>query len=168
MKFTHVNGEDAAGRRVSVAPHLKPEVGEDGTFEVSESKLKERGVDPEASRERLEEAGHRYGVPEPVTDEDSVDEDEDGESPDHDEEDSGSGEDESQDEPESDESPEDEEDSGSGEDQKPEGATKTDLMNLYKDQLVEMAEEVEGVETDQNKEPLAEDLAGQVVLEDEE
>lgn len=145
MKFTHANGEDAAGRRVSVAPHLKPEVGEDGTFEVSESELEQRGVDPEAARERLEEAGHVYGAPE------------------------GSDSDESQDGSETDESPDqDEEDSGSGEDQEPEAATKTDLMDLKKDQLVQMAEEVEGVETDQNKEPLAEDLAGQVVLEDEE
>lgn len=137
MKFTHAEGEDAAGRRVSVAPHLKPEVGEDGTFEVSRDKLEERGVDPDVAKERLEEAGHTHGVTEASDEEDSQD---DGQSNDQD---------------------------GSGQDQEPEPATKTDLMELKKDQLVDIAEEVEGVETDQNKEPLAEDLAGEVSLDEE-
>lgn len=137
MEFTHAEGEDAAGRRVSVAPHLKPEVGEDGTFEVSRDELEQRGVDPDVARERLEEAGHTHGASE------TADEDE------------------SQDEGQSDEQ------DGSGEDQEPEPATKTELMDLKKDQLVEIAEEVEGVETDQNKEPLAEDLAGEVSLDEE-
>lgn len=144
MKFTHAEGEDAAGRRVSVAPHLKPEVGEDGTFEVSEDTLEERGVDPEVARERLEDAGHSVGEPEVSEEDESQDDEEPDEQPDQ-----------------------EEEESESGENQEPEPATKTDLMNLKKDQLVEIAEEVEGVETDQNKEPLAEDLAGEVALEDE-
>ena len=132
MRFTHKNGEDAAGRRVSVAPHLKPEVEEDGTFEVSEDTLQDRGVDPDSARDRLEDAGHSYEEPETVE-----------------------------------ESEEEGEDDTSGQDQEPEAATKTDLLELKKDQLVTMAESVEEVDPDQNKEPLAEDLAGQVVLEDE-
>ena len=141
MRFTHKNGEDAAGRRVSVAPHLKPEVEEDGTFEVSEDTLQDRGVDPDSARDRLEDAGHSYEEQESEPEESSEDE---------------------------------EQDKASGKPQEPdveedgnEAATKTDLMDLKKDQLVTMAESVEDVDPDQNKEPLAEDLAGQVVLEDE-
>lgn len=136
MKFTHTEGEGAAGRRVSVAPHLKPEVTEDGTFEVSQDELEKRGIDPESARERLEDAGHIHGngeTDQPVPEEDDGEETEE----------------------------------TSGQDQEPEPASKTELMNLKKDQLVDIAEEVEEVETDQNKEPLAEDLAGEVALEDE-
>lgn len=139
MKFEHRDGEDAAGQTVSVSPHLKPEVDENGVFSVQESDLERRGVDPEAARDRLTEAGH--------TDLETGDQSSE-ESEDVADADSGS------------------EDSESSEE---EAATKTELMNLKKDQLVKMGETFDDIDTDQNKEPLAEDLVEKdIVLEGEE
>lgn len=156
MKLKHRDGEDAAGTLVSVTTHLKPEVDEDGFFEVEEDRLTELGVDPEAARARLQEAGHTPAedVSEDVSD-DQADEDvsEDSEAEDQ-AEDSGE---------ETEEEPEEEEDS------EEEPATKTELMDLKKYQLVTIAEDFEDVDEDQNKEPLAEDLAeAGVILEGEE
>lgn len=158
MRFKHREGEDAAGKTVSVAPHLKPEVDEEGVFEVDEDELELRGVDPEAARTRLKQARHT-----PV---EELEEAEDV----SDSEDSDEGSEDSEPEEEAEEAPE-EEDSEEEEDEEPDeedAATKTELMNLKKDQLVTIGESFDDVDTDQNKEPLAEDLAGRVVLEDDE
>lgn len=146
MKMKHRDGEDAAGRTVSVTTHLKPEVDEDGFFEIEEDRLTDMGVDPEAARTRLQEAGH--------TPESEVSEDVSEDQPD---------EETSQDS----EAEAEEEDSGE-EGQEEEPATKTELMDLNKDQLVEIGDSFEDVDTDQNKEPLAEDLAEAGVILQEE
>ena len=154
MKFEHRDGEDAAGKQVSVSAHLKPEVDEDGVFEVSSDELLSRGVDPESARERLKEAGHDHvgelKAEEDVSDSDDSQEDSEDSEP----------EEETEEAPEEDESEEEEPEE--------DAATKTELMDLKKDQLVTMGESFDEVDTDQNKDPLAEDLAGRVVLEDEE
>jgi len=149
MRFEHRDGEDAAGTEVSVAPHLKPEVETDGTFSVDEDQLLRRGIDPEATEERLTQAGHT-----------ALDREDQGSEEAEDVSDADSGSEDS-------EAPEDE--TGADEDEgSDEAATKTDLMNLKKDELVTMAESFDDIDTDQNKEPLAEDLAGRVQIEGEE
>ena len=149
MKLKHRDGEDAAGSLVSVTTHLKPEVDENGFFEVEEDRLTELGVDPEAARERLQEAGHTPA--EDVTEED------DSEEAGADETGSESSDSEGQDE-----------EAGAEDEGGEEPATKTELMDLKKDQLVTIGESFDDVDTDQNKEPLAEDLADAgVVLQEE-
>lgn len=167
MKFEHRDGEDAAGKQVSVSAHLKPEVNEDGVFEISSDELLSRGVDPESARERLKEAGHDH-VGELGSDEHSHDVSTDTTDV-SDSDDSQEGSEDSEPEEETEEAPE-EDDSEEEEEEEPEedAATKTELMDLKKDQLVTIGESFDDVDTDQNKEPLAEDLAGRVVLEDEE
>jgi len=155
MKFEHRDGENAAGEQVSVSAHLKPEVDENGVFEVSSEKLLARGVNPEAAKNRLKEAGHDY-VGELGSDEDVSDGEADTE---------GSEDAEPEEEDQETEEVQEEE---SEEPDEEDAATKTELMNLKKDQLVTIAESFDDVDTDQNKEPLAEDLAGRVVLEDDE
>jgi Mg-chelatase subunit ChlI len=162
MKFKHRDGEEAEGEKVSVSTHLKPEVNSEGVFEIDKAELERRGVDPEAARSRLSEAGHTDLETEYQGSEESGDvSDSDSGS-----ESSESSESESEDEEAEEESQEEAEEEP--EEEGDEAATKTDLMNLKKDQLVTMAESVEDVDPDQNKEPLAEELAGQVVLEGEE
>jgi len=171
MKFEHRDGENAAGRTVSVSAHLKPEVDEDGVFEVSEDELLRRGVDPEAAKERLKDAGHGH-VGELGSEEHSHDvstettDVSDDESGSEDSEDA-EAEAEAEESGEEDESGEESEEESEEPDEK-DAATKTQLMDLKKDQLVEIGESFDDVDTDQNKGPLAEDLAGRVVLEDDE
>jgi len=163
MKFEHRDGENAAGRTVSVSAHLKPEVNEDGVFEVSKDELLRRGVDPEAAKERLKDAGHGH-VGELGSEEHSHDVST--ETTDVSDDESGSEDSEDAEaEAEAEESGEEDE---SEEPEEEDAATKTELMDLKKDQLVEIGDSFDDVDTDQNKGPLAEDLAGRVVLEDDE
>lgn len=142
MKFEHRYGEEAEGESVSVAPHIKPEVGENGVFTVEESDLLDRGVDPEASRKRLSEAGHTHLENQGQVSESSEAEEESGEGSE-----------------ESEQSETQSEDSG-------EGASEQELLDLEYEQVQEIASSFDDVAGNQSHEELAEELAGRVVLEE--